>query len=72
MARGVSGDAGRCSCLHTGGVTVTANPYAFLHTLGQKLTCNKNVRGCLTPLFITLTSNHTLCINLSHPYLQKR
>ena len=35
MARGVSGDAGGCRCLQIGCVTVTANPYAFLHTLGQ-------------------------------------
>ena len=36
MARGVSGDAGGCRCLLTGCVTVTVNPYAFLHTLGRK------------------------------------
>lgn len=40
MARGISGDAGGCRCLQTGCVTVTANPYAFLHALGQKQLAN--------------------------------
>ena len=47
MARGVSGDAGRCSCLHTGGVTVTANPYAFLHTLDRLNPFTKAASGHL-------------------------